>query len=123
MNKLSVLLGTAILGVLLISAKANPNCVDTNHDPHKAKYNPFAEGLQIAMESANLDASEIVVLKIEEEVDLGFDTSQYLPLGFNAYEGMELDVKDIVVLEAEEEVHLGFDVSKYLPENFDAYAK
>jgi hypothetical protein len=70
-----------------------------------------------------LDASEIVVLEVEEEVDLGFDTAEYLPLGFNAYEGMELDVEDIVILEEEEEVDLGFDVAPYLPENFDAYAK
>ena len=123
MKKLNVLLGIGILGVLLISAKADCGLENANHDPHAKKYNPFAEGLEIAMESANLDASEIVVLEVEEEVDLGFDTAEYLPLGFNAYEGMELDVEDIVILEEEEEVDLGFDVATYLPENFDAYAK
>lgn len=122
MKKLSVLFGIGILGVLLISAKADCSLENAEHNPHAKKFNPFSEGLEIAMESANLDASEIVLLEIEEEVDLGFDTSQYLPLGFNAYEGMELDVEDIVILE-EEEVDLGFDVAPYLPENFDAYAK
>ncbi|UWX55221.1 hypothetical protein NYZ99_00915 [Maribacter litopenaei] len=123
MKKLSVLLGIGILGVLLISAKATNFCVDADHNPHVSNHNPFAEGLQIEMESANPDASEIVLLEEEEEVDLGFDTAEYLPLGFNAYEGMELDVEDIVILEDEEEVDLGFDVAPYLPENFDAYAK
>ena len=111
------------MGVLLISAKVAHNCTEADHDPHAANYNPFAEGLQIAMELANLDASEIIVLEAEEEVELGFDTAEYLPLGFNPYEGMEFAIEDIVVLEAEEEVDLGFDVTIYLPENFDAYIK
>lgn len=123
MKKLSVLIGLGILGALLISAKATHYCVDTDHNPHRSMNNIFAEGLQIEMESANLEASEIVLLEEEEEVDLGFDTAEYLPLGFNAYEGMALDVEDIILIEEEEEVDLGFDVALYLPENFDAYAK
>lgn len=121
MKKVSVLLGIGILGVLLISAKADCGLKNLEHNPHTTKYNPFAEGLQISIESANLNASEIVVLEIEEEVDLGFDTLEYLPLGFNAYDGMELAVEDIVVLEEDEEVDLGFDVALYLPKDFNAY--
>lgn len=123
MKKLRVLLGIGILGVLLISAKASHFCTDFDTDLQTAKHNPFAEGLRIAKETANLEASEIILFEAEEVVELGFDTSEYLPLGFNAYEGMELDASDIVVLEEEEEVVLEFDVDRYLPTDFDAYAK
>lgn len=123
MKKLGALIGIGILGVLLISSKTTQFCSDNETNLSEVEHNPFAEGLRIEMESANLDASSIIVLEEEEEVDLGFDTSEYLPLGFNAYEGMELDPKDIVVLEEEEEIVLNFNVAQYLPENFDAYAK
>ncbi len=125
MKKLSALLGIGILGVLLISSTANHYCSDMDNNSHKPKvsFNPFAEGLKMEMASANLDAKEIVLFEEEVEVDLGFNTADYLPLGFNAYEGMELDANEIVVLEDEEEVVLDFDVTQYLPENFDAYSK
>ena len=128
MKKLSALLGIGILGVLLISSTANHYCsdmdnMDNNSHKPKVSFNPFAEGLKMEMASANLDAKEIVLFEEEVEVDLGFNTADYLPLGFNAYEGMELNANEIVVLEDEEEVVLDFDVTQYLPENFDAYSK
>lgn len=123
MKKISVLIGIGILGALLLSSKASHYCTEADIDGHSLGNNPFAEGLKMEMESANMDPNEIVLFEEEEEVVLGFDTSEYLPLGFNPYEGMELDAKDIVVLEEEEEVVLDFDVTQYLPQNFDAYAK
>ena len=123
MKKISVLIGIGILGALLLSSKAAHNCTEADNDGHSLENNPFTEGLKMELESANVDPSEIVLFEEEEEVVLGFDTSEYLPLGFNPYEGMELDAKDIVVLEEEEEVVLDFDVTQYLPQNFDAYAK
>jgi uncharacterized protein YcfL len=48
--------------------------------------------------------SSIDYIEDEEEVDLGFDLYFYLPLGFNAYEGMEFDLNDIHYIELEEEI-------------------
>lgn len=68
-----------------------------------------------------LKASEIQFFEIEEEVDLGFDTTEYLPMGFNAYAGMEFEAQDLEVFELEEQVDLGFDTAPFLPKGFNAY--
>lgn len=86
-------------------------------------HNPFAEGLRMEKESANMKADDLVLVEKEEEIVLGFDTADYLPFWFNAYEGMEVNPDDIILLEEEEEVTLGFDVSLYLPKDFDPYTK
>ncbi|WP_047246645.1 hypothetical protein [Maribacter thermophilus] len=127
MKKITGLLGIGLLGALLISFtgfdktsnKEDHGSVDFLEEIH----NPFAEGLRMEMESANMKADDLVLVEEEEEIVLGFDTADYLPFGFNAYKGMEVDPDDIIVLEEEEEVELGFDVAPYLPENFDAFAK
>ena len=54
----------------------------------------------------------------DQGVELGFDTAEYLPEGFDPYVG---NLDDIVYVEAEEVVVLGFDTAEYLPEGFDAY--
>jgi hypothetical protein len=68
-----------------------------------------------------LDA--IVFIEAEEPIDLGFDTSEYLPAGFNPYvtESNELDLNSIVFLEDTDDADLGFDTAEYLPIGFNAY--
>lgn len=67
-----------------------------------------------------IDWSDIELLEIEEEADLGFDTKAYLPAGFNPYKGMRnLDWSKIELVELEEEVELGFDTKDYLPAGFN----
>ena len=69
----------------------------------------------------NLEINEIEVFEVDEEVQLDFDTSTYLPDNFNALEGKnDLDWSTIELIEIEEEVEIGFDTSKYLPKNFNA---
>ena len=64
---------------------------------------------------------DIHVIEIEEDVDLGFDTRAYLPVGFNPLKGKDdLDWSKIELIELEEEVDLGFDTSAYLPKGFNA---
>lgn len=72
--------------------------------------------------SYELNLNEIVYLEEEPEVDLGFDTSDYLPEGFNPYESY-FDLNSIIYLENNVELALGFDTKKYLPENFNAYTE
>lgn len=64
------------------------------------------------------DFNQIVFIE-EEDLNLGFDTANYLPDGFDAYSEI-LDVASINFME-NDEIELGFDTSEYLPEGFDPY--
>ncbi|MBT8178890.1 MAG: hypothetical protein HKP60_07185 [Eudoraea sp.] len=70
--------------------------------------------------AAELDLNEIVFIEEDEILDLGFDTRDYLPEGFDANE-VYVDLNAITFIE-EEEIELGFNTALYLPEDFDAYA-
>ncbi|MDT0606634.1 hypothetical protein [Croceitalea rosinachiae] len=63
----------------------------------------------------------IEFIEDEEESDLGFDVTQYLPYGFDPYKGMVFDISEIRYVEICEPIHLGFDSNEYLPENFNPY--
>ena len=67
-----------------------------------------------------LNLNEIVYLEEEPEVDLGFDTADYLPEGFDPHKSY-FDLNSIIYLENNVDPSLGFDVQKYLPENFNPY--
>ena len=69
-----------------------------------------------------INPNDITVVEVVEEVNLGFDTIEYLPIEFDAYSGMNLTDKDFEIFESEEIVDLGFDTAAYLPANFNAYA-
>lgn len=100
MKKVTIILGTVLLAASLMSFQAEQEC--------KTK----CENLQI---------EDITFVEVEEEFELGFDTAQYLPEGFNPYIGMGLNLDDIVIIEELEEIDLGFDTAQYLPEDFNAY--
>ena len=71
--------------------------------------------------NAIADIAAIQVTELDEEVELGFDTSNYLPEDFNALKGKhDLDWSTIELIEPEEDVELGFDTADYLPEGFNA---
>ncbi len=65
------------------------------------------------------DIKNIVFIEDTAEIDLGFDTTEYLPEGFNAYEG-EYTIEAINFIE-DDEIELGFDTGAYLPEEFNPY--
>ena len=55
-------------------------------------------------------------------MEIGFDTSKYLPTDFNARIGMhDIDWNTIELYELEEELDLGFDTKDYLPKNFNPF--
>lgn len=64
--------------------------------------------------------SEIVFIEEESPIDLGFNTADYLPEGFDPHT-VYFDIKSIEFIE-NEYTDLGFDTKEYLPENFNAYA-
>ena len=86
--------------------------------------NIFAEAI---MEESLLEAHKtpvaidaIKVYEVEEAIELHFDTTDYLPEGFNALKGKhDLDWSTIEIIEIEDEIVLGFDTKDYLPENFN----
>ncbi|MBT8258681.1 MAG: hypothetical protein KJO49_09435 [Bacteroidia bacterium] len=66
--------------------------------------------------------ASIEVYEIEEEVELNFNTADYLPEDFNARKGMgDINWDTIELYEVEEEIDLGFDTKDYLPKNFNPY--
>ena len=71
-------------------------------------------------DSAEFDLDEIEFVEDEAEIDLGFDTSEYLPEGFNPYENY-FDLNSIIFLE--EDVEFNLDTESYLPSDFDAYSE
>jgi hypothetical protein len=125
MKKAGVLLGIGLLGAVLISFIGTHKCEESENEKSLAIFyeetNSFEEILRLQNETEILKIEDIPVIEKEEEISLGFDTAQYLPLGFNAYKGMELDLDDIPFIEEEEEIDLGFDTARYLPEGFNAY--
>lgn len=67
-----------------------------------------------------LDWSTIELFEVEEEVNLDFDTKDYLPANFNPLKGLrDLDWSSIELFEVEEEVNLSFYTKDYLPANFN----
>lgn len=70
-------------------------------------------------EDDNFDINSIVYIEDDMEVELGFDTSDYLPEGFNAHEHY-FDINGVDYIE--DGMILDVDTKSYLPQDFDAYA-
>jgi len=68
-----------------------------------------------------LPLDEIVYIEEEAEIDLGFDTAEYLPEGFDPNK-QYVDLNSIEFIEEGEIADLGFDTTAYLPESFNPYA-
>ncbi len=71
-------------------------------------------------ENANLDLNEIVFIEKEPQIELGFDTADYLPKNFDPYANPS-DFEAISYIDAQDQIALGFDTADYLPEGFDPY--
>ena len=72
-------------------------------------------------EAVETNLDDIVYIEEEAEIDLGFNTADYLPEGFDPNEPY-VNLNAIEFIESEEEIDPGFDTSAYLPEDFDPYA-
>lgn len=100
MRNATTYISLAFLGTLLMSFSGTPEC-KTNCEP-------------LAMDN-------VTYIEPTEDIELGFDTAQYLPEGFDAYRGMGADLSDVVFVQNEQEIDLGFNTAQYLPIGFDAY--
>ena len=121
-KSLSKHLLTFLLSVLFtinMSAKNTVNSDSIDIENHKLEKMLFANEDDSTAEI--LEINDIEVVELEEEVELDFDTSNYLPENFNPLKGShDLDWSTIELIEIDEEVELDFDTSNYLPENFNA---
>lgn len=64
------------------------------------------------------DVNSIEYIEEDEQIELGFDSADYLPEGFDPYE-VYFDLNAVQFEEEEIEIS---DLTKYLPEGFDSYA-
>jgi len=67
-----------------------------------------------------LEMDSITFLEEDVYTEIDFNTTDYLPINFNAYAAPS-NFKDISFLEEENEVNLGFDSKSYLPVGFNPY--
>ena len=124
----------ALCGMVLISSAATPNNLKNEFyssiqeqlnlqeltvvNADEATHHPLAEEGCKKCKTLNLD--EVVFLEEESPFDLGFDTADYLPEGFDPYKVyVNLDAIQYI---ADEDDDLGFDTTAWLPEGFNAYA-
>jgi hypothetical protein len=121
MKKASILTGIGLLALVLLSFNGKDRCDKEVAMAYAALQQPFVNGLPAETSPISLSIDEIAYVEVEEEFELGFDSADHLPLGFNAYEGMDLDLNDIAYEELEEDIDLGFDTADYLPKGFNAY--
>lgn len=139
MNKLLILCGLVMLGTTTTpqETKLTSNCTSTEESIYESTVN--VNNLEtLAMQSEtvwkapklvsripentpdDIKVSEIVFIEEETSIDLGFDTADYLPEGFDPH-NVYFDINSVNFIDDEEEM-LAFDTAAYLPENFDAYA-
>ena len=112
----------------LFALNANAN-TERNNDP-------FGDYLGLEIEKLELEqtlfgetaSDEIIsvdavsVIELEEELELGFDTANYLPENFDANKGMDdINWDEIKLYELEEELEIGFDTKEHLPLGFNPY--
>ena len=68
----------------------------------------------------SIDIDSISYIEEEKPVDLGFDTTLYLPVDFDAY-GVPSHFMDVSYIEEEVDVEFNFNTRDYLPRAFDPY--
>ena len=139
MNKLILICGLTLLGSALAQENVK-NCTETQTayvisdvsqdmlaaDIETAETIIWSKSIVIGSdtdcnENADLDLNEIVFIEEEPQIELGFDTAEYLPEGFDPY-NLYVDLKAVEYIDEQEEINLGFKVANYLPTNFDPYA-
>ena len=133
MNKLFVLCGMVFLGITSTPQSTDPNDVSSknqitslvfledNIDAVPGQFSPESWICTEEKELIALELASIPYLEIEEEVDLGFNTAEYLPENFDPHK-VYFDLSSVVYQDLSKEEDFIGNLSSYLPEGFDAYA-
>lgn len=112
----------------LIAINANAN-IEKNINPISDFICNEIEKIELELELfgditnvEGLCIAAIDVYEIEEELELEFNTANYLPADFIALKRInDIDWSSIELVELEEDVDIGFDTKSYLPYNFNPY--
>lgn len=103
MYKLALLF--SVLITLNANVKINNDSNEFNNEESELEKILFVNIEDSSFESIEINSIEVI--EIEEEVELCFDTANYLPKDFNALKGMNnLDWASIELIEIEKELHL-----------------
>lgn len=68
----------------------------------------------------DFDIDKIVFIEEDQDWELGFDTTKYLPENFDPYSEV-VSIETINFIDECDEIDLGFETIGYLPEDFDPY--
>ena len=122
MNRLVILYGCVLLSSAAI-AEEQQSAFETN----ALEVTLSTEEMDtILVSPANDQADEAAVILSEiefieeEDLELGFNTKDYLPDNFDPHK-FYFDVNSVDFVEEEQELSLGFETSAYLPNGFDPY--
>ncbi|NNL09369.1 MAG: hypothetical protein HKP38_09115 [Croceitalea sp.] len=138
MNKLLAIYGCLLLSSLSIADQQVSTVANSAEKVVLAKSNLETSFTALNISVANNDDAPLYVMHFEakkpislslkeiefieeEDMELGFDTEDYLPENFNPKK-VYFDLNSISYVEEEIDTDLGFDSSAYLPENFNPYA-
>lgn len=133
MNKLLILCGMVFLGITSTPQEDNSNDFNGNNELSAIHFTAYQEDLEtdlvflntfstnVTAESGTLSVATIPYAELEDEIDLGFDTDEYLPDNFDpnlAYGSL----KELPYFKVAEEMDMEVDTKEFLPANFNAYA-
>lgn len=117
----------SLLITLTINAKTENNSDFSNSSLEfftlKIDQFELEDNMFLTLEDYSLNVEDIEVVELEEDVEINFDTADYLPENFNALEGKnDINWEEVELIELEEDIEIAFDTAKYLPNNFNALA-
>jgi hypothetical protein len=123
MGKATVLLGTGIMTLILAFIGTNHynNDKEVKSNSYVGTYGNYENDPNLILDADFCLFEDVTYIEDEDEIILDFDTADYLPIGFNAYEGMDFDLNEIEYVEIEPEIELGFETKDYLPIGFNPY--
>ena len=124
MNRLVILYGCVLLSSTAI-AEVQQSVFDTS-PLQEALSTEEMDTILVSPTNDKMDETTLVLSNIEfieeEDLELGFDTKDYLPDNFDPHR-FYFNMESVVFLEEEQELDLGFETSAYLPNEFDPYTE
>lgn len=102
----TIILGITLLGTTYLPFHSADCCrLEITNDSSEILRDmnqEFEASLLAQATTGDLDLNSLEIVEAETPVDLGFDTTPYLPEGFNPYLGMSLDFSDLDRADLEE---------------------
>jgi len=86
-----------------------------------AMFLPLLSAKTIEAPREELNLNSIRFIELDKNTELGFDTAEYLPEGFDAHTDI-VPVEGVNYIE-EDVIQLNFDTADYLPKGFDPYKR